>query len=251
MITSRKILAVLMLVSSLSFGQNATQNKTLKMAANFDSQPFLYMDHDGSIIGFEVDLIREIGKLKGFDVEFVPAIFPHVFEELKDKKIDFIGHVYNDEERKEKYNITTPHYVDKIEFLTLEDSNITDPLAKDTTISTLEYSPIEEEFKNKIMIDHPSLKMKPELTTFLGFKNLFLKKADVLLTTQSNINRLTKSYNTHQYKVIDLPYKYAQNVSISFLTAKDNKELADKINSGLQELSRNGTYKKLKKKYDL
>lgn len=251
MVNFREMLATLLIVSGLVFGQNNAESKTLKMAANFDSQPFLYMEHDGSIIGFEVDLIREIGKLKGFDVEFVPAIFPHVFDELQEKKIDFIGHVFNDEERKKLYNLTTPHYVDKIEFLTLADKNITDPLAKDMTVSTLAFSPIEEEFQNEIVIDHPTLKMKPELTTFLGFKNLFLKKADVLLTTQSNIDRLTKSYGKHQYQTFALPNKYQQNISISFLTTKENKALADAINAGLQELSRNGTYERLKQKYHL
>jgi len=52
--------------------------------------PFEYVDDDGQIVGFDVDLARELGQRLGVEVEFVNIGFDGLYDALKSGKCDVI-----------------------------------------------------------------------------------------------------------------------------------------------------------------
>lgn len=222
--------------------------KTLKMGVDIYSIPFVYMGSDHKITGFEVEFVREIGKLHGFNVEIVPQTFPSIFDNLASGKIDFIGHIYHSKERAEKYLLSEPYYVDKLQFVALKDSPVKDILSDNITISTLNHSPLAVVLK-KINQDHPNVETNIERSSYLAFKALFMEQADVMLATETGIHLYTGNYNSYQYKTFGMPEGYTKELPISFLTRKEDKALMQKLNDGIKTLKNGPTYYRLKEKY--
>lgn len=240
---------LLILVFNISNSYAVT--KVLRMGVDVSSLPFIYIDSNGEVIGFEVELIKEIGKLKGFDVEIVPDLFPRIFDHLAEKQIDFIGHIYYSEERAQKYLLSNPYYVDKLQIAALknnDESEDSDLLSKNITISTLAHSPLAKILLN-LNKDHPNIQNSNELTTFLAFKALFMKKADALLATETGIHLYTNNYNQYQYKAYPMPAAYPQELPICFLTLSENAELIQQINDGIEQIKSSPLYQELKEKY--
>lgn len=223
-------------------------DKVLKMGVDVSSLPFVYIDGDGEITGFEVELIKEVGKLKGFDVIVVPQIYPGIFNHLAEKKIDFIGHVYYSKERAEKYLLSDPYYVDKVQLAALKDNPANDLLNDQITISTLSHSPLAG-ILHTLSEDHSNITPNMEFSAFTAFKALFMKKADVLLATETGIYLYTNNYDQYQYKTFPMPADYTQELPISFLALKEDAEFIEQLNDGIKQIKASPLYQQLKEKY--
>ncbi|EDS77688.1 amino acid ABC transporter, periplasmic amino acid-binding protein [Clostridium botulinum C str. Eklund] len=72
--------------------------------------PMEFRDEKNNLVGFDVDLAREIGKKIGVKVEFIPTEFSGILLGLQSKKFDTIiaGFTMTDE-RKKSLNFTEPY----------------------------------------------------------------------------------------------------------------------------------------------
>lgn len=226
------------------------QAENLKVAVDISSAPFVYQNDQGDFIGFEAELLAEIAKLQGFSFDYVPAIFPAVLAQLDNKEIDLIGHAFISEQRREQYDFSDPYYIDHLQFVKLTDNSATDPVADGTRIAVLSNSPIAVEF-SKINQDFPKVEAILSKSAFLAFKSLFMKQSDMMIAPSSEISYYTNNWKQYQYQRFDIPASYQQGIEVAFLIRKGNDELRQKINEGLQKTKENGTYERLKAKYQL
>ncbi|SUO95510.1 transporter substrate-binding domain-containing protein [Suttonella ornithocola] len=81
-----KKLLLLMLIFSFS-----VQAETYTISTYPKALPFNYIDKNEEFTGFEYELLKEIGKSEGIDIQITSATFPKVFQELSNGEIDAIG----------------------------------------------------------------------------------------------------------------------------------------------------------------
>ena len=102
----------MVLVLFISCQKKEEKNK-LYVGTNAEFVPFEYREGD-NIVGFDVDLINEIAKIIGKDIEFVDMAFDGLLPALQAKKIDvIIAGMTATEERKQFVNFSEPYYESK------------------------------------------------------------------------------------------------------------------------------------------
>lgn len=87
--------------------------------------PMGFKDESGEIVGFDVDLAKEVGDRLGKKVVFQPIDWSMKESELNNGNIDFIWNGYTiTEERKEKVNFSEAYLNNKQVIVTLANSDI-------------------------------------------------------------------------------------------------------------------------------
>ena len=83
----------------------------LYVGTNAEFEPFEYLDN-GEIVGFDIDLINEIGKLIGREIVIKNIAFDGLLPAMQQRKLDIViaGMTANDERRK-SVNFSTPYFV--------------------------------------------------------------------------------------------------------------------------------------------
>jgi cystine transport system substrate-binding protein len=94
-------------------------NDTLKVGIEGTYPPFNYQDESGQLTGFEVDFANALAKQLGVKAEFQPTKWDGILAALESKRLDVvINQVTISEERKQKYDFSTPYTVSGIQALT-------------------------------------------------------------------------------------------------------------------------------------
>lgn len=113
-------------VDSNSEGTNEDKQKT-DFIVGFDDTfvPMGYRNEKGEVVGFDVDLAKEVGKRIGLEVKFQPIEWSMKETELNSGNIDVIWNGYTiTEERKEKVTFAKPYLENRQVIITLAGSDI-------------------------------------------------------------------------------------------------------------------------------
>lgn len=120
----------LMAFSALGCTQKNTAESTLDkdtLIIGLDDAfaPMGFRDENGEIVGFDVDLAKELGERLDKEITFQPIDWTMKEAELNSGNIDFIWNGYTiTEERKEKVDFSTPYLKNSQVIVTLADSDI-------------------------------------------------------------------------------------------------------------------------------
>jgi polar amino acid transport system substrate-binding protein len=94
--------------------------------------PFNYFDEDGNVVGFDVDVGREIAKRLGVELNYVTSDWDGLIEGLRNKRYDgILGSMAITDERLEVVSFTDPYYYSGAQLVVRSDSGITDPSEMD------------------------------------------------------------------------------------------------------------------------
>lgn len=97
---------------------------TIKVGVAGDFYPFCFTENDETK-GFEIDVLTEIGKRAGYEVEFIVSDFTGIFGMLDSGKIDTVGHsVAITDERSQKYLFSDPYVYSNYNIITKKDSQL-------------------------------------------------------------------------------------------------------------------------------
>jgi len=68
------------------------EKKILRVGTSPDFPPFEYVDEQGNIVGFDIDMMRELAKMMGYDdIEIVSIDFEGLIPALQQGQIDVIA----------------------------------------------------------------------------------------------------------------------------------------------------------------
>lgn len=81
-------LAVAGLIGIVSAWSGIAAAAELKVGANIGNVPWEFQDAKGEMVGFEIDLVKEVGKRLGMDVSFVNIPFTGLFAAVQSGQID-------------------------------------------------------------------------------------------------------------------------------------------------------------------
>jgi polar amino acid transport system substrate-binding protein len=160
------VLAIVIGVVALS-GCTQTPTKTNKIIVGTDPtfKPFEYVDENGTIIGFDIDMVTAILTKLGYEVEIKDIGFDLLIGELQAGRIDVIAAGMTiDEERQQQISFSIPYYTSNQTVLVpLESkliiSNYTDfaDLRLGAQIGTTGAKWVEEHLLNQTWLDEQNI----------------------------------------------------------------------------------------------
>src|SRR6476620_11367471 len=99
----------LALALGVSFGASA--QTSLKVGANIGNVPWEFQDASGKNVGFEIDLVEEVGKRNNMKVEFVNIPFQGLFAAVQSGQIDAaVSSITITKKRLESVSFAQPYY---------------------------------------------------------------------------------------------------------------------------------------------
>ena len=241
----KKILILIMIISSMLFvscGNSSktseTENKKIYVGIDVDFPPFGYLDSDGKIGGFDYDIMSEVAKLSGLNVEFTHMQFNGLLPALQARKLDvIIASMTVTEERKQFVNFSEPYYVSSQVMLVHKDDN---------TINTFDdlvgknIGVVIGTTGDTIMSEKDGINNEKFDTGAAAVLALKEKKISAVVFDKEPCKNFAK-YNDD----IKLVESDAVEENYAIALRKEDTEFLEKINSGLSQIMTNGTYEKL------
>lgn len=121
------VLSVGMLSACNNSKSASTDSKTLVLGTSADYAPYEYIDTKTSdeIIGFDMDLAKDLGKRTGYKIKVKDIDFNSLITAMSAGKIDMImAGMKETEERKKNADFTESYFIDQNEVVVKKDSNI-------------------------------------------------------------------------------------------------------------------------------
>jgi len=125
-VTFRKTTFAFGIIAALGFSSSIAVAEEINVGANIGNVPWEFQDAKGKTVGFEVDLMTEIGKRLGMDVKFTNIPFAGLFAAVQSGQIDAaVSSITITKKRLESVSFAQPYY-DSDQSLTVKaDSGIT------------------------------------------------------------------------------------------------------------------------------
>ena len=207
--------------------------------------PFTVQGPNGTISGFDYDLLKAIGAKQGFDVRFEPYSRTGMFDALAEKKADITASgIYLNDERKTRFDATQA-YMDSGTVLLVHPNTQINGLSGMIGKRVSVKSKTVAEGLAKNVLGEGNFKTHP--TLWMAYKDLMTKRADAVLGDYASLNHYAKQYPDK--KLVLLDNLNLQREQYVFLVQKGNKALLEKLNRGITEAKEDGTYQRLYRKW--
>lgn len=221
----------------------------LKVGTEPTFPPFDTTDDDGNIAGFDMDLITAIGEDQGFDVEFVNLSFDGLIPALKAGNIDIVAAGMNkeDPERQKQVDFTEAYYDSQLFVaVTIDNDTINgiDDLTSDMKVAAQTGTTGADkvtELANDGTI--------AEAVILDGLDTCMMQLLNGDVAAVINDKPVTEVYMKNQPDKIKMVGEALNAESYGFAVQKDNTELLEKLNTGLQNMKDNGTFDELIEKW--
>ena len=106
-----KSLGLAIAAISFAVGVTAASAAEINVGANIGNVPWEFQDAKGNIVGFEVDLMKEVGKRLGMDVKFTNIPFQGLFAAVQSGQIDAaVSSITINKKRLESVSFAQPYY---------------------------------------------------------------------------------------------------------------------------------------------
>lgn len=227
--------------------ENAKDSKekpTYTVAFEATFAPFEFRDEKtGEFTGFDIDLIKAIGELEGFDVELKEMGFDGIVASVKTGNIDIgASGLTIDENRLKEVDFSIPYYQAGLGIVVR---------ANEDKIKSI------EDLKGKRIAVQIGTTGAKYAKTIEGAKVTdFDQVTDALMEVKNGgadalindhpVNQYYVSKSKKDYKIVG---EILESEYYGIAVKKGNTELLEKINNGLKKLKENGEYAKLYKKW--
>jgi len=233
---------VILTVFALSSGVMAQR---YVVGTNASFPPFEYVE-DGEIVGFDIDLVKEIAELQGFEVEFRDISFDSLIPGLASGSLDIVAAGMTiTEERKEVVAFSDPYYSANQSVLVHQDSeeDLT-VLFGDNDIG-VQTGTTGDSWVREKLID-PDI-LTGELRNYDSYVFVIRDLANENIEAAVLDKPVAETYSK------DNPVKVVAEVitgeEYGIAVGKNNQELQEEINAGLAKVIENGTMDELIEKY--
>jgi polar amino acid transport system substrate-binding protein len=212
--------------------------------------PMGFKDDKGNIVGFDVDLAKEVFKRIGIQVKFQPIDWSMKENELNSGNIDLIWNGYTiTDERKQKVAFTKPYLEDRQLIITLSNSNIQSKAdLKGKKVATQNgSSSIDAINKDQEVVK--SLKDgKPVLfdTNNEAFMDLEAGRVDAVVADEILSRYYMNGRGLDKYKILQDNFGKEQ---FSVGIRKSDSELLKKVDTELDNMKNDGTCGVISKKW--
>ena len=232
--------------SSKSSWDEIEKSKTLKVATSGTLFPQSYHDDDNQLTGYDVEIMKEVGKRLGLKVEFEEMSVDGMLAALKSGKVDVAGYSEKDGKNADKFLWTSPH---KYSFTSMivrqeDDSGIASLQdlkgKKAAGAASTNYMKIAKKLGAELVI-------YDNVTNDVYMNDLVSGRTDVIINDYYLQSMALTAFPDKPIKILE--NVYFNPTSASFSLSLDNQVLQEKINGALEDMRKDGTLTKLSEKF--
>jgi polar amino acid transport system substrate-binding protein len=212
--------------------------------------PMGFKDNSGKLVGFDIDLAKEVFKREGMKVKFQPIDWSMKESELRSGNIDAIWNGYSiNDQRKKQVNFTNPYLANRQVIITLASSPIKtkgDLKGKSVGIQNGSSS-LDAVNKDKNLVKSFS-GGKPFLyeNNNEALMDLEAKRIDAVVADETLARYYINKRGESKYKILQDNFgKEEYGVGVR----KDDNQLRGKINKEIDAMKKDGTYNKIYMKW--
>ncbi|WP_297286206.1 basic amino acid ABC transporter substrate-binding protein [uncultured Brachyspira sp.] len=220
------------------------ESDVLYVGTNAEYPPFEYLDENGNVVGFDIDLMNEISRVIGKKIEIKDMTFDGLIPALESKTIDIlIAGITATESRKKVINFSKPYFESQQAIIVKEDNN-----------SITNFDSLNNSYTVGVVLGYVGDVALTESKKVEKIER-FNRTADTVVALQSGkIDAAIMDYpiavgyvkNNEGLKAIKTDLSI-QELCIGF--RKEDTKLLEEINKALDTLKENGKYDELVKKY--
>ncbi len=245
---SKKIISLMIVaVLVLSFGlvgcgkQDAAGAKVLKVGSEASFAPFEFQEEGTKeYTGFDMDLVRALGKQMGYEVQIQNVGFDGLIPALEAGNIDVaISAMTITEERSKKINFSKPYYKSGLTVVVKNDNNTIKSFAD------LEGKKIAVQIGTTGADEAKKVK-NAQIREFNSAPEAFLE------LKAGGVDAVVNDKPVNDYYIAKAGGKDAKEVGTpltaeeyGIATAKKNTEMTAKLDKALEEIKKNGEYEKI------
>lgn len=261
------IIGLLLLGSLLlaACGNNNEQSDEVKAEANNNNpdakeivigtgnayQPFVYLDENGKLTGYEKAVLDEVDQLlPQYKFKYESFEFKNILPALDAGKVDLAAHQYEiNDERQKKYLFGKVGYTDYTSYVVVNKASGHDFQSLDDLAGHKVHTSTGSNFA--YLLEQYNAKHDRKIDIVYGdggneilVKNLQNGTVDAALLTKYDVNKLNKQFNANLVtsgKPVNVSKTY-------YLYQKNNTKLQKDIDQALQKLIDNGKLAELSKK---
>jgi PAS domain S-box-containing protein len=214
-----------------------------RFAGDNNYPPFEFIDENGEISGFNIDIIRAVASKVDLDIEIELMVWNQAMEQLEAEQVDAITGMFYSEERADNFLFSIPFINVSHTIVTRTDQDIKsiqDIEDKEIIVQKADIMHdyvLEEGISNRLILTADPDQALNMLSDGVGY---------CALVGFYQAKYLIEKYNLKNLKTIGRqfhPYKY------SVATTKANENLLFLINEGLSILKETGAYNEIHEKW--
>lgn len=205
--------------------------------------PFNFIDDNGDVIGFDVDVGREIASRLGVELNYVTGEWSGLIEGLRNGRYDAIlGSMAITDERLKSVNFTQPYYYSGAQLVVNSDSGIADPdqMSGGTiaVVTATNYMEDAEKLGAEVkMYDDDN-------STLLELRN---GRVDGVITDKMVV--LIARKNMEGGSTLTLAGDVLRSENIGIAVNKEDDELLEAVDKILAEMHEDGTLSRISEKW--
>jgi polar amino acid transport system substrate-binding protein len=209
--------------------------------------PFESQNEKGEIVGFDIEVVQAIAKKAGFEVKFVNTPWEGIFNALGQGDRDMIvSAVTITEERKQTMDFSNP-YFDAQQLIAVKENSKVSKFADLKKLKVgVQTGTTGDEAVTKLL-GKTSTNIKRFESTPLALKELEASGVDAVVADNGVVIHYVANNPGGKFKMVAdkefVPEQYGIAIK------KGNTELQEKLNKGLAEITADGTYEQIYKKY--
>ncbi len=209
--------------------------------------PFTTRTTSGAMSGFDYDLLTEIAKKENLQLQFIPQSWAILFNTLEAGNAEIAaGGIYITDERKKRFDLTDPYLETGTILLVGKDKKINELNDIRGKKIAVKGSTIAERTVRDLLKDNNGT-VESRDTLWLAVNSVLGNQADAVFGDAGALTHYAAGFKDQGVKLVtktNQPTEY-----YAFLVKKGNTELLSKLNKGLAELKKDGTYDKLYQKW--
>lgn len=230
--------------------QDAMDKETLIIGFDDTFVPMGFKDNNGEIVGFDIDLAKEVSKRIGKQVTFQPIDWSMKESELNSGKIDLIWNGYSiTKERKEKVNFTNPYMENRQVIITLVNSKINSKVdLKGMNVGAQNQSSAVDAInkEEELLKTFKDGKVYTFETNNEALMDLEAKRIDAVVADEILARYYINKKGEGKFKILNDDFG---DESYGVGIRKGDEELLEKLNEAFEDIKKDGTAKKVSEKW--
>lgn len=226
--------------------------KKIRIGVEGAYPPFSYVQPDGELAGFDIDIAKAIGEAMGAEVTLVAQDWDGIIPALMAKKYDaIIASMSITEERKKKVNFSKRYYRTPAKFVTKKGAipTFSKEALKGKSVgvqrATVSDKYLSDVYGNDVEIKRYGTQDEAYLDLIAGRVDLLLADSVILM------DGFLKKEEGKDYEFVgpDLsdPKWFGEGIGVAL--RKQDKDLEELINKAIDTIRANGVYKSIQDKY--
>ena len=244
------VLAVTALAGCGSNSAQKEESKKIVVGLDDSFPPMGFKDEKNEIVGFDIDLAKEVAKRLGREVEFKAIDWNSKEAELKSGRVDILWNGLDITDKRKENMLFSEPYMDNRQIVFVAKNGKVAVAGEDDlagkTIGTQSGGTTEEYFENK-----PELKASmKEVKYYPDYINAFMDlengRLDAVVGDEI-IGRYYISKHPDEIQAIDTVIGTVSQFGIAF--RKDDQKLRDEVQKVFDEMKADGTVAKISEKW--